>query len=70
MAVAARAAWPFAGTDADVVCGTGSVTTAVERQTATQCAVWEFTKATAGHVLLNTASNDCFCPAITDPTWR
>jgi hypothetical protein len=69
MAVAARAAWPFAGTDADAICGTGTVTTAVYRQTATACAVWQFSKATAGHVNLNTANNTCFCPTASDPIW-
>ena len=69
MAAKARAAWPFGGLDADAICGTGTLVTAVYRQTATTCAVWQFGKTTAGHVNLNTASNTCLCPTTTDPVW-
>ncbi|HEX4826334.1 MAG TPA: hypothetical protein VFV19_18685 [Candidatus Polarisedimenticolaceae bacterium] len=76
LAVEARAAWPFpAVIDDDCICGTGTTTTCVYRQTATSCAVWEFKNATglsspAGHVNLNTANNGCVCPSGTDATWR
>ncbi len=75
LATEARAAWPFTTIDdEDCVCGTGSTTTCVWRATATQCAVWEFHNAVggtspAGHVNLNTANNNCYCPVSTDPTW-
>jgi hypothetical protein len=69
LAVAARAAWPFTGTDVDAICGTGTNITAVYRQTATTCAVWQFSKSIAGHVNLNTANSDCTCPTASDPVW-
>jgi cysteine-rich repeat protein len=67
LAVSARAAWPFVGNDGDVACP-GS-TQAVARQTGTQCAVWVYTKTTAGYVHLNAATNLCLCPTVSDPTW-
>jgi hypothetical protein len=75
LASEARAAWPAIGADSDCICGSGSATTCVSRQTATSCAVWEFHSAVgltspAGHVNLNSANNSCFCPATTDPTWN
>ncbi len=75
LATEARNAWPMSSAgDADCICGTGSTTTCVWRQTATSCAVWEFHSASgasspAGHVNLNTANNNCYCPASTNPTW-
>ena len=67
LAVKARSVWPFIGTDNQASCG--GPTSAVFRQTATQCAVWVYTSTTAGRVRLNTASNSCFCPTTSDPAW-
>jgi hypothetical protein len=65
MAVEARAAWPFSGSDSDCSC-TGGVT-CVYRQTATSCAVWVYNKSAAGYVRLNTSSNSCYCATTSTP---
>ena len=70
LAQAARAAWPVAGSDSTGTCGVGgNAAAAVIRQTATSCAVWVYTKTTAGYVHLNNAGSACICPTISDPTW-
>lgn len=68
LATAARAAWPFVGTDSAAGCSGGAL--AIFRQTATSCAVWVYSKTLAGRVRLNSANSSCFCPTLTDPTWQ
>ena len=70
MATEARAAWPFSGTDSAGTCGAGGGAAAMSRQTASSCAVWAYTGSIAGYVHLNSATNQCFCPTTTDPTWN
>ncbi len=69
LASAARAAWPFAGTDGSCGCVPGNMA-CVFRQTATSCAVWIYEKSLAGSVHLNTANNTCLCPSASSPTWQ
>jgi hypothetical protein len=67
LAVKARSVWPFIGTDNQASCG--GMTSAVIRQTASQCAVWVYTSTTAGRVRLNSVNNSCVCPTTADPMW-
>src|SRR5262245_44262528 len=68
LATAARSAWPYQGTDMTATCANRAQ--AVFRQTATTCAVWQFTGPNAGHVHLSTTNNNCLCADATDPVWR
>ncbi len=70
-AQAARAAWTGAGVDAQGACGSGGPSSpqCVSRQTATQCAVWCYTKSVAGHVNLSNTTS-CTCPTTASPTWN
>jgi hypothetical protein len=75
MAVAARAAWPQAGTD-DVP-GTGSCggQSALSRVTATACVVWVYAGSLAGSVFYSTTMSDaggpaCLCPGSTATSWN
>jgi len=71
LATAARAAWPYAGTDSNGMMGTGPrAAYCVARQTATACAVWAYSGPVAGYVHLNTASSQCYAPTSTDPVWK
>jgi hypothetical protein len=70
MANAAALAWS-AGTDPSpspkAGCMSGSA--CVQRLSATDCAVWCYTKSVAGHVLKSSGTG-CTCPMTTDGTWN
>ena len=70
LAIKARAAWPFSGTDANCSCVGSGNPACVYRQTATSCTVWVYSKAIAGYVRSNTANNTCYCPTTSYPTWE
>jgi hypothetical protein len=69
MANEAAAAWQFPGTVSTAQCGSTGPQI-VSKQTATSCAAWAYTKALAGHVKLNAANKNCYCPTSTDPVWQ
>jgi hypothetical protein len=66
MAAAARAVWPFSGTDETLFCASDAL---AARLTSNSCAVWQYAGSRAGRVHLSAAPS-CSCPSATDPTWN
>jgi len=67
LALEARKAWPYPGTDSTFVCGDGSCVQRI--RTSGGCAVWKFSGALAGHLM--TSSGACYVPDTSSaPTWN
>jgi hypothetical protein len=71
MAMAAAQSWqPSSGMGSQAQCIGTNPPQVVFKQTPNSCAIWAYSGRTTGHVHLNTASDDCVCPTLSDPTWN